>query len=129
MPVLSFVTVVETHFWAEKDWGPNKMRNLEEAIRPYVVAPYDEQMAPLWGRLKAQALRAGHALGAAEQTNDLWLCTIAIFHQALQGLPGSEPDHDLTYLPELEEDIRDPLFPGLSETGPTGRFRMAPWSP
>jgi hypothetical protein len=49
-----------------------------------VIAPYDEDMARLWENLKAQARRAGHALGAAEQTNDLWICRLR-----LSDLPAS----------------------------------------
>ena len=34
------------------------------------------------GPLKAQAANAGHPLGAAIQTNDLWVATTAIYHDA-----------------------------------------------
>jgi tRNA(fMet)-specific endonuclease VapC len=83
VPVLSFTSVAEAYFGATKArWGQGKMQNLEEAIRRYVIAPYDDQLAKLWGKLKADAQDAGHALGAAAQTNDLWIGATAIFHDA-----------------------------------------------
>ena len=51
-------------------------------IRRYLIAPYNEEIAKLWGTLKSQAVRAGHPLGAPEQTNDLWVCTTAVYHDA-----------------------------------------------
>lgn len=78
-------------------WGDKKMRQLDAAIRPYVIAPYTPEMAQLWGRLKAQARKAGHPLGQNHQTNDLWIATTAIFYDAplltnnradFEGLPG-----------------------------------------
>jgi tRNA(fMet)-specific endonuclease VapC len=98
IPVLSFASVAELHFGATMaNWGERRRGELAESIRRYVIAPYDEDMARLWGNLKAQARRAGHALGAAEQTNDLWICATAIYHDAplltanrrhFEGFPG-----------------------------------------
>lgn len=59
--------------------------------------PYRLTVARLWGRLKAQAQLAGHALGQASQTNDLWVCATAIYYDAplltlnrrhFEGFPG-----------------------------------------
>lgn len=83
VPVLSFASVGELHYGAIRaGWGERKKRDLEESIRRYVVAPYNEDIAKLWGTLKAQAMRSGHPLGSAPQTNDLWVCVIAIYHSA-----------------------------------------------
>ncbi|MCM4081463.1 type II toxin-antitoxin system VapC family toxin [Paractinoplanes hotanensis] len=83
VPVISFTTIAEVHFGAAKrSWGPKRIDQLEEAIRRYVVAPYDDDLARLWGRLKSHAQRAGHALGQNSQTNDLWICATAIYHNA-----------------------------------------------
>jgi tRNA(fMet)-specific endonuclease VapC len=83
VPVISFTTVAETHFGAAKaGWGQRRVEQLEEAIRRYVIAPYDNDLARLWGRLKAQAQRDGHPLGQNSQTNDLWICATAIYHNA-----------------------------------------------
>ena len=83
VPVISFTTIAEVHFGAAKrGWGQRRIDQLEEAIRRYVVAPYDDDLARLWGRLKSQAQHAGHPLGQNSQTNDLWICATAIYHNA-----------------------------------------------
>jgi tRNA(fMet)-specific endonuclease VapC len=83
VPVLSFASVGELHYGAAMaGWGERRRSELEESIRRYLIAPYDEDMAKLWGNLKAQARRAGHALGADVQVNDLWICATAIYHDA-----------------------------------------------
>lgn len=83
VPVLSFVTVGELHFGAAKGgWGERRLLALEEAITRYVIAPYDPDLARLWGRLKAQAQAAGHPLGQPTQTNDLWIAATAIYYDA-----------------------------------------------
>jgi tRNA(fMet)-specific endonuclease VapC len=57
VPVLSFVSVAELYYGATyAGWGERRRQALEEAIRRYVIAPYDEEMAKLWGTLKTQAL-------------------------------------------------------------------------
>jgi tRNA(fMet)-specific endonuclease VapC len=87
VPVLSFASVAELHYGAAlASWGERRQRDLAEAIRRYLVAPYDEDMARLWGVLKARAHRAGHPLGQAVQTNDLWVCTTNRRH--FEGFPG-----------------------------------------
>jgi predicted nucleic acid-binding protein len=98
VPVISFTTVAEVHFGAAKrGWGQRKIDQLDEALRRYVIAPYDDDLARLWGRLKSQAQRSGHPLGQNSQTNDLWVCATAIYHAAplltlnrrhFEGFPG-----------------------------------------
>jgi predicted nucleic acid-binding protein len=58
------------------------MQSLEEAVRRFVIPPYNDELAKLWGVLKAQAMNCGHPLGAATQTNDLWVCATAIYNDA-----------------------------------------------
>ncbi|SDD03518.1 type II toxin-antitoxin system VapC family toxin [Actinokineospora iranica] len=83
IPVLCFATVAEAHFGAvNANWGTKRLTQLEAAMRTYAIAPYTPELAALWGRLKAQARKKGHPLGDARHTNDLWICTTAIFHQA-----------------------------------------------
>ncbi|MCO6006425.1 type II toxin-antitoxin system VapC family toxin [Actinoallomurus purpureus] len=83
VPVLSFTTVGELHFGAAKrGWGARRVTQLDEAIRRYLVVPFDEDLARLWGQLKAQAVRKGHPLGDAMHNNDMWICATAIFHDA-----------------------------------------------
>ncbi|HET8658837.1 MAG TPA: type II toxin-antitoxin system VapC family toxin [Micromonosporaceae bacterium] len=83
VPVLSFATVGEIYFGAAyAGWGSRKISNLDEAIRRYVITPYHDDLAKLWGALKSQARRSGHALGHNAQANDLWICATAIYHDA-----------------------------------------------
>jgi predicted nucleic acid-binding protein len=98
VPVISFTTVAEVHFGAaKKGWGQRKVEQLEEAIHRYLIPPYDDDLARLWGRLKAQAQTAGHPLGQNSQANDLWICATAIYYDAplltlnrrdFEGFPG-----------------------------------------
>jgi len=83
IPVISFATIAEARFGAaKKGWGARRIADLEEAIRRYVVAPYDEAMPVLWGTLRAQAQTLGHPLGQDSQINDLWIATTAMYYQA-----------------------------------------------
>lgn len=83
IPVLSFATVAEVRFGAAKaGWGPNRIVALEQAMRRYVIAPYDASMPVLWGTLRAQAQQLGHPLGQDSQINDLWIAATAIYYQA-----------------------------------------------
>jgi predicted nucleic acid-binding protein len=83
IPVLSFATVAEVRFGAAKaKWGPPRIAALEQALRRYVIAPYDDKMPELWGTLRAQAQENGHALGADSQINDLWIAATAIYYNA-----------------------------------------------
>lgn len=98
IPALSFATVAEAHFGATyANWGERKLRELEAAIRRYVVVPYNADMAKLWGKLRSQATKTGHPLGQKAQTNDLWVATTALFYDAplltnnrahFAGMPG-----------------------------------------
>ncbi|WP_221348433.1 type II toxin-antitoxin system VapC family toxin [Streptomyces beigongshangae] len=81
VPTLSFTSVAEIYYGAAKaGWGDRRLTALEEAVRRYLVAPYDADMARLWGKLKSQAQSLGHPLGQPHQTNDLWIAATAIYY-------------------------------------------------
>ena len=81
--MLSFTTVAEAHFGAaKKGWSQRKVDQVDEALRRYVIAPYDDDLARLGGKLKAQAQANGHPLGQGSQSNDLRICATAIYHDA-----------------------------------------------
>src|SRR5690606_1151723 len=83
IPALSFASVGELYYGAaKKGWGAKKLQSLEEAIRRYLIAPDHEDIARLWGALRARAAAQGHALGAPQQANDLWVCATAIYYDA-----------------------------------------------
>jgi predicted nucleic acid-binding protein len=104
IPVLTFTSIAELHFGAAKrGWGERKIAQLDEAIRRYLVTPWDEDLARLWGQLKAQAVKVGHPLGGAMHNNDLWICASAIYYGA----------------PLLTNNLRHfDGFPGLSLVNP-----------
>lgn len=84
VPCLSFVTVAEAYFGAAKaGWQSKRMRELDDAIGRFLIFPYDPQLSVLWGRLKAQAAKDAHPLGATHHNNDMWICALAI----QRGLP------------------------------------------
>jgi predicted nucleic acid-binding protein len=73
---LSFITVGELHFWAEKrNWSAKNRRSLEERLKAVVIVPYDAELCRTFGRVKA-SLPKGVTVG----TNDLWIAVCAIRH-------------------------------------------------
>jgi tRNA(fMet)-specific endonuclease VapC len=83
IPVLSFTSIAEIYFGAySAGWGDQRLRQLEAAVRPYLVVPWDSEIAKLWGKLKSQARSQGHPLGQNEHGNDLWICATAIRYDA-----------------------------------------------
>jgi tRNA(fMet)-specific endonuclease VapC len=100
IPVLSFTSVAEVYFGAHlANWGEQRMRSLESALKPYLVVPYSQDLAKLWGQLKSQARRSGHSLGQNEHSNDLWICATAVLYGApivtnnkkhFEGMPGAQ---------------------------------------
>ena len=55
---ITFVPVGELYFGAEKGkWGERKRRELEAALRNFVVIPYDHEIARCYGRLVAERQR------------------------------------------------------------------------
>jgi predicted nucleic acid-binding protein len=78
--VLSFTSVAEAHYGARRRrWGERRMAELEAALSPYLVLPYNRELAALWGGLRADLEAQGVATGA----NDLWIAATALHY----GLP------------------------------------------
>jgi tRNA(fMet)-specific endonuclease VapC len=74
---ITFVTVGEMYFGAEKaNWGSKKRNDLEASLRNYVVIPYDNQIARCYGRLLAERQRAGAPIAP----NDAWIAACAVRH-------------------------------------------------
>ncbi len=77
VPAIAFVTVGEMYFGAEyKNWGEKKSRELETALRSFIVVPYDNEIARYYGRLTAERKRSGKPIAA----NDAWIATCAARH-------------------------------------------------
>jgi len=73
---VSFVTVGELYFWAEKrKWSAKNRQNLEERLKAVVIVPYDAELCRTFGRVKASLPK-----GVVTPTNDLWIASCAIRH-------------------------------------------------
>ena len=74
---ISFITVGELYYGAENArWGPKKRRELETALRNFVVIPYDHEIARCYGRLVARRKMSGRTIGP----NDAWIAACAVRH-------------------------------------------------
>jgi tRNA(fMet)-specific endonuclease VapC len=74
---ISFVTVGELYFWAEKgNWGQKKRFQLETALKNYVVIPYDHEIAKQYAKVLAERQRLGRPISF----NDAWIAACAIRH-------------------------------------------------
>lgn len=74
---ISFITVGELYFGAEKDrWGVQKRHQLETTLRNFVVIPYDHEIARCYGRLVAERQRIGKPIAP----NDAWIAACTVRH-------------------------------------------------
>lgn len=97
--VLSYVTIGELYFWAEKrNWGNERLKLLEEKIRETTVVRYDLEVCRTYARLK-QGLRTPSGSHRITGDNDLWLAACAMRHSIrlvthnrrhFEGIPGLE---------------------------------------
>jgi tRNA(fMet)-specific endonuclease VapC len=103
LPTVSFVTPAELWRGAfERGYGDKRRQDVSEIIDTLVVVPSTAELAEEWGRVVAEAKRAGHALGAIElgearHANDAWIAATARLHDLplltgnrrhFEGLPG-----------------------------------------
>jgi predicted nucleic acid-binding protein len=70
--LVSFITAGELKAWAEiRNWGAARRADLNARLSATVVVPYDSALIDEYGRVYADARRAGLALGApAKRTTD-----------------------------------------------------------
>ena len=79
---LSFITVGELHFWAEKrKWSAKNRQNLEERLKAVVIVPYDAELCRTFGRVKASLPK-----GVTVEPNDLWIDQWLHLSEQTQGL-------------------------------------------
>ena len=72
---IAFITVGEMYFGAEnKNWGETKRKQLETALRNFVVIPYDHEIARCYGRLVAERKRNGHPIAPNDER--IAACTV-----------------------------------------------------
>lgn len=95
--VLSYVTIGELYFWAERrKWGAERLRLMEGAIRATTVVRYDLEVCRTYARLKS-ALRNPSGSHKVIGDNDLWIAACAVRHglplithnrRHFEGIPG-----------------------------------------
>ncbi len=77
LPAISFITVGELYYGAEKArWGARKRKQLETTLRNFVVIPYDHEIARCYARLVAERERIGRPISF----NDAWIAACAVRH-------------------------------------------------
>jgi predicted nucleic acid-binding protein len=79
-PCITFVTLGELTQWAElRQWGRRNRDALEHWLDGVIVLSYDDEVAAMWGRISAYAIRRGRPRPA----NDTWIAACALAY----GLP------------------------------------------
>ncbi|MBF0112692.1 MAG: type II toxin-antitoxin system VapC family toxin [Desulfamplus sp.] len=74
---ISFITVGEMYFGAEKsNWGENRRNLLEKTLRNFVVIPYDHEIARCYGRVVNERQRSGRPIAP----NDAWIAACTVRH-------------------------------------------------
>ena len=74
---ISFMTVAELYYGVYKDgWGSNRIAQLENSIKNYVVLPYDYVVCQEWAKVRRQREIKGLAIGHA----DTWIAACALRH-------------------------------------------------
>ncbi len=74
---VSFITVGELFFWAEKrGWGEKRRLRLENVLTNYVVIPYHPEIARCYARVRAERERKGLPISCA----DAWIAACAVRH-------------------------------------------------
>ncbi len=74
---ISFITVGEMCYGAEKrGWGQKRRSHLENALRNFVVVPYDHEIAKQYGVIVAERERKGRPISFS----DAWIAASAVKH-------------------------------------------------
>ena len=92
--LISFVTVAEMLFWAERrQWGEKKRAELDQRLRAYGVLDPSRSTAELWAETRRKCELSGKQVGA----HDLWIAAAALEHD----LPLVTADGDFDKVPDL----------------------------
>lgn len=72
---ISFVTVAELHYWAEKhEWGARRRLQLRCLLGDIPIFPYNKGVAEMFARIRIERERTGRPMG----TSDLWIAATAV---------------------------------------------------
>ncbi|WP_250290581.1 type II toxin-antitoxin system VapC family toxin [Frankia sp. CiP1_Cm_nod1] len=76
-PLITFVTSGELTKWTDlRAWGSRRRQELADWLSGIPVLPGDEAVAATWGRLSADATRAGQP----RPVNDMWIAACCLTH-------------------------------------------------
>ena len=74
---ISFMTVAELYQWAYvRNWGEQRLDQLEERLRSYVVVPYDLALCKQWATICANRQKMGKPISV----QDAWIAATALRH-------------------------------------------------
>lgn len=76
---VSFQTVAELRYGAlRRGWGEARIRKLDAKIAAVEVVHSGDELVATHARLRAEFVRAGHALGQREHDADRWIAATAL---------------------------------------------------
>ncbi len=91
---ISFVTVAELLFWAEKrDWSERRRLDLDQHMRSYGILDPTRTTAEIWAETKAYR----ESIGKPMQPHDLWIASASLEFE----LPLITADGDFDAIPDL----------------------------
>ncbi len=74
---LSFMTVAELYQWAYiRDWAEQRLAQLEERLRTYIIIPFDNELCRQWARTCVERKRLGRPISV----QDAWIAASALRH-------------------------------------------------
>lgn len=68
---ISFMTVAELYRWTiKRNWGPKRIKQLEDTIQQYVVLPSDDEICQYWAKMRS-------IKGKPISDSDAWIAATA----------------------------------------------------
>lgn len=72
---ISFMTVAELYQWAAiRNWGDKRIKGMENALKNFLVLPFDIEMCRIWGNVRAKC----RSLGQPISPQDAWIASAAL---------------------------------------------------
>jgi len=77
MVAISFMTVAQLYYGAYKaNWGSNRIIQLENHVKNYVILPYDYLVCQKWAQIRTQCESKGYRI----ESSDAWIAACALRH-------------------------------------------------
>jgi len=97
---VSFITVGELYFWAEKrDWGEKKRLRLEHVLTNYVIIPHHSEIAKCYAKIRAERERKGLPISCA----DTWIAACAVCYGIPLVTHNASDFHEISNLQVISE--------------------------